>query len=305
MKSGKKFMLLGIVVFALLWFFTYYHVSRFHLSSVYGSGSRLDVDPGGRGEQERMEYPVVILGDSIMGLCRDETSVSERLSEKIGKPILNGAFGGTCMVFQEQELTSNYNMELLSMACLVKAIAADDFGAQQTIRSRREATDYFEDTVDELARVDFQKVEILILEFGLNDYHAGIPLENEKDPMDESTYCGAMRSVLTTLRASCPNLEIVMVTPTYTWYLSNKLTCEEYETGPAFLEDYVNAELAIAEEYGIEILDLYHDFYTHEEWQDWKKYSEDGLHPDEAARERIAEKIAQMSAFAGEARRIK
>lgn len=279
MVNRKKVMIPAAAVFALLCFFTFYRPNF--------------ISHG----EERTEYPVVVLGDSIMGLCRDETSVPELLAKKIGRPVFNGAFGGTCMAFQEGEMTANYTMELLCMASLSKAVAADDFGVQQTIRSRREIADYFEDTIDELALVDFQKVEVLILEFGLNDYHAGTPLENESDPMDEYAYCGALRSVLSTLQEAYPDLEIVLVTPTYTWYRSSSLTCEEYETGSAFLEDYVNAEIAVAGEYGIEVLDLYHDFYVHEEWQDWKSYSEDGLHPNEAAREQIAGKIAEMSVF--------
>ncbi|MDE7114685.1 MAG: hypothetical protein K2O57_10995, partial [Acetatifactor sp.] len=152
------------------------------------------------------QYPVVILGDSLMGQCRDETSVAELLEERLGRPVFNGAFGGTCMALQEQELEANYTMELLNMVNLSKALSADDFGAQQTVRSRREITDYFGDTVDELAVIDYQKVEILILAFGINDYHAGIALNNERNPLDESTYGGALRSVLTTLQKCYPDM---------------------------------------------------------------------------------------------------
>ncbi|MDE6014533.1 MAG: SGNH/GDSL hydrolase family protein [Acetatifactor sp.] len=238
------------------------------------------------------QYPVVILGDSLMGQCRDETSVAELLEERLGRPVFNGAFGGTCMALQEQELEANYTMELLNMVNLSKALSADDFGAQQTVRSRREITDYFGDTVDELAVIDYQKVEILILAFGINDYHAGIALNNERNPLDESTYGGALRSVLTTLQKCYPDMRIVLVTPTYAWYRSKKMTCEEYKTGDAYLEEYVEEMRSVAEEFGIETIDLYHDLYSHQEWQDWKLYTEDGLHPNEDGRKLIADRLA-------------
>lgn len=243
-------------------------------------------------ETVRTQYPIVILGDSLMGQCRDETSVAELLGERLERPVFNGAFGGTCMALQEQELSDNYSMELLNMVNLSKAIAAEDFGAQQTVRSRREITDYFGDTVDELADIDFQEVETLVLAFGINDYHAGIALDNSRNPLDESTYAGALRSVLNTLQECYPDMRIVLVTPTYAWYRSKKATCEEYKTGDAYLREYVEKMLAVADESGIEAIDLYHGLYPHKEWEDWKLYTEDGLHPNEEGRRRIAEKLA-------------
>ncbi|MCM1090154.1 MAG: SGNH/GDSL hydrolase family protein [Butyrivibrio sp.] len=239
----------------------------------------------------RTEYPVVVLGDSIMGQCRDETSVTALLSDMLERPVFNGAFGGTCMSLQEDGTSSDYATELLNMVSISKAIAADDFGVQQTVRSRRDISDYYVDVVDELECVDFQQVEILILAFGLNDYHAGVPVDNLSDPLDESTYGGALRSVLTALRQNYPDMRILLVTPTYTWYRSNKLTCEEYDTGSVYLEEYVEKELAVAAELQVEAVDLYHDVYPHTEWVDWKVYTEDGLHPNEDGRRLIAELI--------------
>lgn len=244
-------------------------------------------------ESERTEYPVVILGDSLMGLCRDETSVTEFLGERLGKPVFNGAFGGTCMAVVSQGPSDNYTSELLNMVSLSKAIAADDFGVQKTIRSKQAVTEHFGDTIDELECIDFQKVEILILNFGLNDYHTGIPIDNAGNPMDETTYAGALRSVLATLKQTYPDMRIVLATPTYTWYLSNNLTCEEYVIGEACLEEYVETEISVAEEFGVEVIDLYHGLYVHGNWEDWQTYTIDGLHPNEYSREMIAGILAE------------
>lgn len=249
--------------------------------------------PDRQKDLERTSYPVVILGDSVMGQCRDETSVAAKLEAMIGRPVYNGALGGTCMAMQE-DWEINYSTEMLNMVGLSKAIVADDFGVQQTIRSRRAVTEYFRDTVDELECIDFEQVEVLILAFGINDYHAGVGLSDNKfDPMNEETYKGALQSVLSTLQKRYPDMRIVLATPTYTWYLSEKLTCEEYDTGSVYLEAYVNAEIAIGEMYGVEVVDLYHDVYPHEKWEDWMIYTEDGLHPNEAGRTLLAGLLAE------------
>ena len=49
-----------------------------------------------------------------------------------------------------------------------------------------------------------------------------------------------------------------------------------------------------AEELGLEIIDVYHDFFPHEEWESKDLYTRDGLHPNEAGREKIARRIAEV-----------
>ena len=245
-------------------------------------------------KEDRTGYDVVVFGDSVMGLCRDETSVTAVLQEMTGKRVYNAAFGGTCMAVRDVDLEYNYTMTLLNMVSLSKALSADDFGAQQTVRSRRDSTDYFAEVLEELPRIDFAKVQTVVIAFGLNDYHSGIPVDNADKPFDENTYGGALRSVLRTLRKTYPEMRILLVTPTYTWYLSNGLTCEEYETGEAFLEEYVRKELEIAEEFDIPVIDLYHEGYEHEKWEDWSRFTIDGLHPNEESRRMIAERIAAI-----------
>lgn len=241
---------------------------------------------------ERTTFPVVIMGDSIVGQNRDKSSVAGQLEDLLGKPVYNGAFGGTCLAMQG-DVQDNYTSDMLNMVGLSKAIAADDFGAQQTVRSRREITDYFGYVVDELECIDFNQVELLILAFGINDYHAAIPLDNAENPMDEYTFGGALRSILTTLKERYPDMKIVLATPTYAWYHSHELTCEEYNTGSVYLEDYVETEIAIAEEFDIEVVDLYHDVYPHENWEDWEIYTEDGIHPNEQGRALLAGILAE------------
>lgn len=239
-------------------------------------------------------YSIVVLGDSVFGLCRDETSISSKLEEQLGVSVLNGALGGSYMaLLPEEEAKTNYNMELLNLISLSKAILAENFSTQKTLRNRKELTDYFPDTIESLSRVDFGQVDTLILAYGINDYHAGIPLENPENLYDEYTFAGAARSVVRGLQKKYPDIRIIIVTPTYAWYLSNGLTCEEYVTGDFFLEDYVNKLLEIADEFGVESVDFYHDRYPHEQWEDWQLYTIDGLHPNEDGREKLAEILVQ------------
>ena len=263
---------LALILFAALFYFTY---------------------SARENRQEKETVRVVVLGDSIMGIVRDETSVTRKLEEYLGEPVFNGALGGTCMSRMDEEKRIGYTKDALSMTGLSKAIEAGDFGVQQTVRIRESATEYFADTIDEMERIDFESVEILFIGHGLNDYHGGDRLDNDEDPYDEYTFTGALRSSVTNIQKAYPHIRIILVTPTYSWYTVQGLTCEELDAGYGILEDFVEAEKQVAAELGVEIIDLYHDFYPHRSWEDMELYTTDGLHPNEAGREMIAKKVAE------------
>ncbi len=242
---------------------------------------------------ERQQVDVVIFGDSVFGEIRDETAVPAMLQELLGKSVYNGAFGGTCAARTEPEKRLDYTKDAFSLAGLSKSIQAGDFGVQQSVIMRESNTDYFAEVIDGLDCIDFSRVEIFVIQQGINDYHAGVPIENAEEPYDERTFLGALRTAVRAFRSVNPKARIVLVTPIFTWYPQRGGTCEELDYGGGVLEDYVDAQLRLAEELDIEIIDVYHDFFPHERWEDWALYSRDGLHPNEAGRELLAEKIAE------------
>ena len=235
---------------------------------------------------------IVVLGDSIFGQVRDETAVSEQLSTLLGQEIFNGAMGGTSASRINREGRLAYSKDSLSFAMISRAALLEDFGWQQATRVRESNTEYFSEVIDDLEKIDFSGVDILLVSYGLNDYHAGVPLDNPEDPYDPYTFAGAFRSGLSAWRKAYPDLRIILLTSTYSWYDYAEETCEEKDEGGGILEDYINMEIQVAEEMDVEILDLYHDFYPHETWEDWKLYTRDGLHPNEAGRQLLAETIA-------------
>lgn len=245
-------------------------------------------------EKADSSVAVVMMGDSIVGECRDNTSIPAVLAEMLDQKVINGGLGGTSMGRLDTEGRPAYTKDCLSMHALAQSIATSDFGVQQTVFSRESATLYFEATINTLEQIDFEAVDILFIGQGINDYHAGIPISDEEDLYDEYTFTGALRSTVEILRRSYPKLRIILLTPTYSWYPfyeKPEQTCENNDFGGGVLEDYVNAEIGLAKELGVEVIDLYHDFYPHEVWSEWELYTRDGLHPNEAGRQLIAEAI--------------
>lgn len=241
---------------------------------------------------KKQAVDIVTMGDSLLGQVQDETSVTASLSEMTGKTVLNGCLGGTTMSYVDLSRDGNNTYEMYSMVSFAKAIAAKDFGAQQTKRFLHHATEYFEDSIYRISTVDFEKNPVLFICHGLNDFHSRVPLDNAKDSYDEYSYAGAIRSIVRTLKKNYPGLRIIFMTPTYSWYPNTGLTCENMWTEGPVLEDYVDTLLKTCKELNVESIDLYHDFYDHNSFEDWSVYTWDGNHPNEAGREKIARAMA-------------
>lgn len=238
-------------------------------------------------------YPIVCLGDSILGMVRDHTSITSLLEQELGNAVFNGAMGGTSMSRMQEDRSLSFQKDGLSMAALSLAIGYQDFGVQKTIRIQEAGTEYFTDMLREMEQIDFSQVQILIIEHGINDYNAGVPIYREEDPYDPYSFTGALRLAITTLQKQYPDLKIYLLTPTYCWFLALEETCEEWNSGYGVLKDYVDAEKQVAGELGVEVIDVYLNGYSHENWEDWKLYTIDGLHPNEEGRKLIAQRVAQ------------
>lgn len=242
-------------------------------------------------EKPDRTYDCVILGDSIYAEKRDENPIAARIFGEGTKTVFNGAMGGTGMARSDEKRFPDERWDAFSMAELSKAIVSGDFSVQRQIVIEEPATEYFGDVTEELAKIDLSKTRILMLGFGMNDYQNGTPLEDPKDPVNEYTYAGALRSVLRSLKKEYPKLRIVLLTPTYSWYPDKEGNCETLDWGGGLLEDYVSALLKIGAELDVETIDLYHDLYETDSFENWSKYVRDGVHPNENGMELIADKI--------------
>lgn len=246
--------------------------------------------PSAEAKEERAE--IIILGDSVIGTCRDETSVSALMSDYLKEPVYNAALGGTSYSYTDDGNRLAYTKEVFNLAGLARAFYTGDFRLQKHARIRESATEYFEDVIYDLSTMELSDIDTIILVYGSNDYHSAVKLSNQENLYDPYTFTGAIRSSVRYLRATLPNSRIILVTPTYSWYPDRGLTCEDYDMGNGCLEDYVNTEIALAAELDLEVIDLYHDLYEHEKYEDWQNYTVDGLHPNEKGRVLIAHALA-------------
>lgn len=233
------------------------------------------------------QYDIVILGDSVVGNVWGEVNVESVMEQRLGKTVFNGAFGGSCMSVQTEQMWGSMSGTAWCMVKLAEAISYNDWKSQEAVMTYADSykdvnlqvLDYFAERMDILMQIDFSQVEILIIEHGTNDYNNGKRLDNPEDLYDVTTFGGALRYSLTLLQENYPNLRIVLMSPTYCALGEDRdLQCYNTSYGDGgILDEYVELERQIAEEFDVEWINAYHESGI---WEDnINIYMHDGLHP--------------------------
>ncbi len=242
-------------------------------------------------------WDVIVLGDSIIGKEREEGTIHEYFEEYSGLTMLNAAFGGNCASVGENADRYSYHEESLSLCRLAEAACYKDFGVQKAdLAASQTKADYFEDVLEELAGADLSQADILLLEFGVNDYTAGRKLDNPEDPLDVYTYGGALRYAVGLFQETYPDLEIILVTPAYC-HIAEYKNCLEEDFGGGTLDRYADLEKEIAAEYGLDVIDVFYGIGFDE--SNIMDYTRDGMHLRSEGRpvyaRFLADKIEELS----------
>lgn len=235
-----------------------------------------------------------------MGNVRDESSIPAKLSEKLGVTVLNGGFGGTCATRTNTDLQASFVSDNLCLSSIAEALVYRDFGVvnasvaygMQYKDINRQVLPYFEETAEKLQSVDLSNTDILMLSYGTNDYMKAPPLDNPDNPYDKNTFGGSLRYSIELLQKEYPKLQIVLVTPIYCILFLEEGTydCTEKDFGAGYLAEFAELELQIGREYGLTVIDNYKDSGIGRD--NWEMYLEDGMHPNEAGRELMAQRMA-------------
>lgn len=242
-------------------------------------------------------YNVVAIGDSIIGKERDGDGVHAFFTEASGLTMYNGAFGGSCASASGDDDKYSYNEESLNLCRMAEAICQKDFGVQRAdMSASRVKSWYFDEAMQELAKIDFEQVDFLLIEFGVNDYSSGRKLDNPEDLYDVYTCGGALRYALQMLQKTYPNLHLVMITPIYCW-LPEHDVCTKEDFGYGTLDQFVELEREIAAAYDVDLIDMFAESGFDE--SNILDYTEDGEHLNEEGRRiygaYLGERIKEMA----------
>lgn len=192
---------------------------------------------------------IVVFGDSLIGMTRDQTSVTSYAAEYTGAKVYNVGFGGCRMA---KHPTNGY--AAFSMWALADAVSTGNYSTQEA--QAPSGADYFSSQLDVLKSIDFTTVNAIVIHYGTNDFAASVPLDDSANLLSTDTVCGALRYSIKKILTAFPKIKIFVSPPLYrTW---NGVGAETYKnTLEKTLPEYDSAMKTVAEEHNLPTIDGY------------------------------------------------
>lgn len=233
-------------------------------------------------DRRSLEYPIVLMGDSIVANDFAGDEINQMLSEKLGEEVFNAGFGGSLLCNSNLDFYDTDGSESLSMEELAHSVITGDFTVQKTVIKRVASLEYYESRLETLSEIDFGKTHTLIIEHGINDYAMQIP------PVE---FGETLREIIVSLQEKYPNLRIVVSSPIYCFIVKDgdPVYCDTTGLGQYVLEDYITEQAKICRQLDVLYVDNYHQDIITRDTMDM--YFLDGLHLNEAGRQFMANNI--------------
>lgn len=192
---------------------------------------------------------IVVFGDSLIGMTRDQTSVPAYAAAYTGAKVYNVGFGGCRMA---KHPSNGY--AAFSMWALADAVASGDYATQEA--QAPSGSDYFASQLDVLKSIDFTSVDAIVIHYGTNDFAANVPLDDSANLLSTDTVCGALRYSIKKVLTAFPKIKIFVSLPLYrTW---SGVGAETYKnTLEKTLPEYDSAMKTVAEEHNLPTIDGY------------------------------------------------
>lgn len=227
---------------------------------------KIETDEGGATGANLAGQTVVNIGDSIFGALRPPHDISTAIADKTGAIVHNLGFGG-CMMAKRIDREDQTQWDAWSWYALSYAISTGDFTQQDdAIGAGNTLPAYFRTSYNLLKAMDWSQVNIITCGYGTNDWTyseggSSIMLDNESDKKDVKTLLGAFRYGAELIWETYPHISIVVVSPTYRFWLNDDLSfIEDSDTkiiNNQKLSEFVEGLGNVSKEYKISFIDNY------------------------------------------------
>lgn len=224
---------------------------------------------------------IVVFGDSLIGMTRDQTSVPAYAAAYTGAKVYNVGFGGCRMA---KHPSNGY--AAFSMWALADAVSTGNYAAQDA--QAPSGADYFSSQLDVLKSIDFTTVDAVVIHYGTNDFAANVPLDDAANLLSTDTVCGALRYSIKKLLTAYPKIKIFVSLPLYrTW---GGVGSETYKNAlEKTLPEYDSAMKTVAEEHNLPTVDGYKQLGINS--INSSAYLSDGTHLNDFGRRQFGELI--------------
>lgn len=221
---------------------------------------------------------VVFMGDSILGNDQSATGVVNLYAALTGNECHNFAMGGT------RTTDNRVGWDEWDALSLCQAIVSGDFSTQYAaLDTAANVPGYFQRTLDAMSAYDFSTCDVLVINWGTNDWANGNTYEQ---------YYAALMTFIATMQTAFPQLRIIKMTPTQRFdkISGEVISGNAWTVNGGTLRDFVEQESRITYDTNTPVLDMYNlGINTY----NYSNYIHDMTHHNERGRRLIAEKLAR------------
>ncbi len=207
---------------------------------------------------------IIIFGDSIFAYRSDDTSIYKIIENCSGADVISYAISGSSAALSTDK-TPSFAYEFAMM----------------------------EESENELLKIYSPGEDLIfIVEFGINDYMQGAPIDDFSDSYNASTYKGSIRKNIELIKGRWPESKIIIMSPGYI-FVNNKGNDRIQGDSPV-LSEYREAAKELSEEYGTCLFDLTELKSIPQ--KSYNDYLEDGIHYGELGRLYIGKELIEFIA---------
>lgn len=148
-----------------------------------------------------------------------------------------------------------------------------------------------QEVVDTLLSIDMDTVDVAVIMYDATDYLVGSQMYNEDNRTDITCFTGNMEAGIERLQAACPNIRIIVMSPTYAFAVDddgNYASSDIITYGQDVLSTYSILQYASAMYRGVSFVDNLYGTITED---NASLYLEDNLHLNQKGRELVAERL--------------
>jgi lysophospholipase L1-like esterase len=181
------------------------------------------------------------------------------------------------------------NLDEISLCRLVDGITSGDWSAQD--RAVASMHPSFSLILSRIKSIDFGAVTHIALEYGTNDFIFGMPIGENTDDT-KATFKGALNYAVRKLLASFPQLRLMLIAPAWCLNFEGLDSDTHPNAKGVFLKEYADAVEATAVLNHIPCLNMWRTLVLN--INNYKSFTIDGTHPNEAGAIRRGEAIASF-----------
>ena len=232
---------------------------------------------------------IVCLGDSVTELGDYDQTVADLTNSTV----YNCGVGGTRMSRHSSE-----DHDKLSFYNMADAINQNNFSEQiqalDNLLQGRPDSNLIR-TKNNLQSIDWEKVDIITVFFGTNDYSLGSSAkEGDADRDNFNTYnvAGALNYGIEKIQTAYPKIKLLVITPTHRFFSSEGDSDEFTNELGRSLQDYCDTIIKVSNLNHIPVKDMYRESGFNKYNHDY--YFMDGVHPNKQGDKLIGEILSKF-----------